>query len=261
MNLKSSEQIKRMREAGLLLWETHQVAKSLIDVGITTNEIDSEVETFIRSRSGVPLFKGVPGKTPYPASACISVNEEVVHGIPSQRKLQAGEIVSVDIGVKLNGWSSDAAVTYPVGHTVAEETGKLLRVTEECLKLDIERLGTKSRWSKVVKKSAGLVREAGFSIIEELSGHGIGKEMWEPPQIPNYVPEPGQDFKIKTGMVLAIEPMIGMGVKDVILLDDGWTYVTGDRLPSAHFEHTVAITEHGPEVLSSGPNGEGWAVG
>lgn len=264
MNIKSSEQIKRMREAGLLLWEAHKIAKSLICVGITTKEIDAEVDAFIRSKNAIPLFKGVPsivsGKPRYPASTCISINEQVVHGIPSERKLSAGDIVSIDIGVKYNGWSSDAAVTHPVGETVSAQVNNLLRVTESCLRMDIELLKTKSMWSKVVKHSSNLIHQAGFSIVEELVGHAIGKEMWESPQIPNHIPNPKDDFKIRVGMVLAIEPMINMGKKSVILLEDGWTYVTEDKLPSAHFEHTVAITEKGPEVLSCGPNGEGWAM-
>lgn len=264
MKLKSSEQIKRMREAGLLLWEVHQIAKSLICIGITTKEIDAAVDAFIKSKNAIPLFKGVPssvpGKPPFPASTCISVNEQVVHGIPSERKLSAGDIVSIDIGVKYNGWSSDAAVTYPVDATVSEEAKNLLYVTENCLRMNIELLKTNSRWSKIVKHSSNLIRQAGYSIVEELVGHAIGKEMWESPQVPNHIPDPIDDFKIKVGMVLAIEPMINMGKKNVILQDDGWTYVTEDNLPSAHFEHTVAITENGPEVLTCGPNGEGWSM-
>ncbi len=264
MSIKSSEQIKRMRDAGLLLWETHTIAKSLVAAGITTKEIDAEVYAFIKSKNAFPLFKGVPssvaGIPPFPASTCISINEQVVHGIPSERKLLEGDIVSIDIGVKYNGWSADAAVTYPVGAIKSEEVNKLLLVTENCLKLDIELLKTKSRWSKVVKHSSNFVRREGFSIVEELAGHAIGKEMHELPQVPNHIPDPRNDFKIRVGLVLAIEPMINMGKKGVIFKEDGWTCVTEDNLPSAHFEHTVAITEKGPEVLTCGPNGEGWAM-
>jgi methionyl aminopeptidase len=263
MNIKSSEQIKRMRDAGLVLWETHRVAQSLICAGVTTKEIDAAVNTFIKSKNAIPLFKGVPssvsGTPPFPAAACISINEQVVHGIPSERRLYAGDIVSIDIGVKYNGWSADAAVTYPVGE-ISEKAKKLLRVTEQCLKMDIELLKTKSRWSKVVKHSSSIVRQEGFSIVEELVGHAIGKEMHEPPQVPNHIPDPRDDFKIRPGLVLAIEPMINMGKKGIVLQSDGWTYVSEDNLPSAHFEHTVAITETGPMVLTCGPNGEGWAM-
>jgi methionyl aminopeptidase len=260
MNIKNAEEMKRMREAGLFLWETHKAAKSLIDAGITTKEIDNTVESFILNHKAIPLFKGVPGKVPYPASACISINEQVVHGIPGNRKLLNGDIVSIDIGVKVNGWSADAAVTYPVGDAVREDMMHLLRATEECLKLDIELLKTKTRWSNVVKRTSNRVHRAGFSIIEELTGHAIGREMWEAPQVPNHVPAPKDDFKIRTGLVIAIEPMVNLGKKEVLLEDDGWTYVTADGSPSAHFEHTVAITGSGPEVLTCGPNGEGWAM-
>ncbi len=264
MNIKSSDQIKRMRDAGLLLWETHQGARALVGAGVTTKEIDAAVEAFIKGKNAVPLFKGVPshvaGISPFPASACISINEEVVHGIPSERRLVSGDIVSIDIGVQYKGWSADAAVTYPVGEVKSEEVKRLLQVTENCLKMDIELLKTKSRWSKVVKHSSGFVHQAGFSIIEELVGHAIGREMHESPQVPNHVPDPATDFKIRVGMVLAIEPMINMGKKGILLMEDGWTYITEDNLPSAHFEHTVAITENGPEVLTCGPNGEGWAM-
>jgi methionyl aminopeptidase len=264
MNIKSSEQIKRMREAGLLLWETHKIAKSLVDVGITTKEIDAEVDAFIKSKHAIPLFKGVPssvaGFPSFPAATCISINEQVVHGIPSERKLLAGDIISIDIGVKFNGWSADAAVTYPVGEIKSAEVKNLLLVTENCLKMDIELLKSKSKWSKIVKHSSNLVHQAGFSIVEELVGHAIGKEMWEHPNVPNHMPDPKDDFKIRVGMVIAIEPMINMGKKGVIVKEDGWTYITEDNLPSAHFEHTVAITETGPQVLTCGPNGEGWAM-
>jgi methionyl aminopeptidase len=264
MNIKNSEQIKRMRDAGLLLWETHQIAKSLVNVGITTKEIDAEVDAFINRKNAIALFKGVPcsvpGNPPFPASTCISINEQVVHGIPSVRKLLEGDIVSIDIGVKYNGWSADAAVTYPVGKLKSDKLAELLSVTENCLKIDIELLKTKSKWSKIVKHSSNFVRQKGFSIVEELVGHAIGKEMHEPPQVPNHIPNPRDDFKIRVGLVLAIEPMINMGKKGVIFKDDGWTCVTEDNLPSAHFEHTVAITENGPEVLTCGPNGEGWAM-
>jgi methionyl aminopeptidase len=263
MNLKNSEQIKRMREAGLLLWETHQVAKSLVGEGVTTKEIDAAVDAFIQGKNAIPLFKGVPaftaGASPFPAATCISINEQVVHGIPSGRKLIHGDIVSIDIGVKYNGWSADAAVTYPVG-AVSEGVKNLLRVTEHCLKMDIELLKTKSKWSKVVKQSSSFVRQEGFSVIEELVGHAIGKEMHESPPVPNHIPDPRDDFKIRTGLVLAIEPMINMGKKGIVLQSDGWTYVSEDNLPSAHFEHTVAITETGPMVLTCGPSGEGWAM-
>jgi methionyl aminopeptidase len=257
--LKTDDQIKRMRETGLLLWETHSVASRLIMAGITTKQINAEIEHYILKHNAIPLFKGVPGKTPYPAGSCISVNDEVVHGIPSDKTLNNGDIVGIDIGVKLNGWCADAAVTYPVGN-VSDRVKALLSVTENALRESIQLLGKKSKWSLIVKKTSERVIGAGFSIVEELVGHGIGREMWEAPQIPNYYSERNSDFRIRPGLVIAVEPMINAGTKEVATQEDHWTIVTKDGQPSAHFEHTIAITEHGPVVLTCGPNGEGWGM-
>jgi methionyl aminopeptidase len=259
MNLKEPDQIKKMREAGLLLWETHKLASQLISPEVSTKEINLEIENFILTRKAIPMFKGVPGKVPYPAASCISINEQVVHGIPSERKLKEGDIVSIDIGVKLNGWCADAAITYPVG-IINKKLQSLLTVTENALRESIILLGTKSRWSIIVKKTSENIQKAGFSIVEELVGHAIGKDMWESPQVPNYYDQRNPDFRIKPGLVLAIEPMVNVGSKEVETLQDHWTIVTKDKLPSAHFEHTVAITDNGPVVLTCGSNGEGWAM-
>ncbi len=259
MGLKSKDEIRKMREAGLLLWRAHMVAAGMVEAGVTTGAIDKAVEDFIVENQGIPMFKGVPGKVPYSAATCMSVNEVVVHGIPSDRKLSAGDIVGIDIGVKLDGWCADAAVTHPVGR-ISPELEKLIQTTEDCLRQAILLLGTKTRWSHIAKKLEKRARNAGFSVIEVLVGHAIGREMWEKPQVPNYYSEAGPDFRIKPGLVLAIEPMINMGGKEVVTLDDYWTIVTRDGKPSAHFEHTVAVTEDGPQVLTCGPNGEGWAM-
>ena len=259
MQLKTPDQIKRMRDAGLFLWETHQVAHSALTPGISTAQINAEVENHIYTKKATPLFKGVPGITPFPAATCISINEEVVHGIPSDRKIMSGDIVSIDIGVKLNGWCADAAVTYTVGE-IPERTEALLSTTENALRKTIVQLGKKSKWSLIVRKTSEYIHKAGFSIIEELAGHGIGTEMWETPQVLNYYDPRNQDFRIKPGMTLAIEPMVNTGTKEIETLPDHWTIVAEDRLPSAHFEHTVAVTENGPEVLTCGPNGEGWGM-
>jgi methionyl aminopeptidase len=259
ITLKTPDEIKQMREAGLLLWETHQVAAKMLASGVTTKEIDAEVESFIIKRKAIPLFKGVPGETPYPASTCISLNEQIVHGIPSERKLCSGDIVSIDIGVKLNGWCADAAVTHPIGNIDAEKK-KLLDVTENSLREDIALLATAQFWSEIAKKTSAPVLKEGFSIVEELVGHGIGREMWEQPQIPNYYSRRIPDFRLRPGMVLAIEPMVNVGVRDIRILPDHWTIVTADGLPSAHFEHSIALTETGPVVLTCGPNNEGWAM-
>lgn len=259
MTLKSDQEISKMREAGLVLWEAHKKARGLIGEGITTNEINRAVENFILSRGAVPLFKGVPGRVPYPASTCISINEEVVHGIPSDRKLVSGDIVSIDIGVKLDGWCSDAATTWPVGN-ISVEKRQLLNETENVLRFAIMQLAKESRWSVIAKKMQNAIESKGFSVVEELVGHGIGKEMWEHPHIPNYFNKRNEDFPIREGATLAIEPMVNLGGKGVRLKTDHWTIVTKDGKPSAHFEHTVAITSKGPVVLTCGPHGEGWAM-
>ena len=259
MTIKSDKEISKMRLSGLVLWKAHQKAKDLVQEGISTNEIDYTVEKYILSQGAIPLFKGVPGKVPYPASTCISINEEVVHGIPSNRKLANGDIVSIDIGVKLDGWCADAATTLPVGN-ISIEKRRLLTETENALRLAIKQLAVKSRWSFIVKKMQKAIESKGFSIIEELVGHGIGREMWEHPQIPNYFNKRNEDFPIRQGATLAIEPMVNMGDKGIRLKNDHWTIITSDGKPSVHFEHTVAITNDGPFVLTCGPNGEGWAM-
>ena len=260
MKLKSDKEIHLIRQAGLLLWETHQVAAEMIEPGVTTRDIDRVVDHFIISHKAEPLFKGVPGTVPFPAATCISINEEIVHGIPSDRQLKEGDIVSLDIGIRLNGWCADAAVTYPVGK-IGPEKQKLLEITEECLRKAIELLGENGRWKFIAKKIQKVAEQAGFSVVRELVGHGIGRSLWENPQVPNYFSEQLPDFRIKPGLVLAVEPMINVGVKEIQTLSDHWTIVTRDRKPSAHFEHTIAVTKSGPVVMTCGPNGEGWAMG
>jgi methionyl aminopeptidase len=259
MTFKTMDQIKKMREAGLLLWNTHLIASRYVSPGITTKEIDLEIENFIIKNKAIPMFKGVPGKAPYPAASCISVNEQVVHGIPSNRKLIEGDIVSIDIGVKLQGWCADSAITYPVG-TIGEKNAQLLMVTENALRESITLLKTQYKWSRIVKTTSERILKAGFSIVEQFGGHAIGKEMWELPPIPNYYSEKHPEIFIKPGLVMAIEPMVNTGTKEIETLQDHWTIITKDKLPSAHFEHTVAITENGPVVLTCGPNNEGWAM-
>jgi methionyl aminopeptidase len=260
MKLKTDKEIQLMRRAGLLLWETHQVAAKMVQPGVATQTINQAVEDFILSHNAEPLFKGVPGIVPFPAGACISVNEEIVHGIPGHRQLQNGDIVGIDIGIRLDGWCADAAVTHPVGEIDAEKQ-KLLQVTEECLRKAIQLLDGNNRWKYIAKKIQKVAEQAGFSVVRELVGHGIGRSLWEKPQVPNYYSELVPGFRIKTGLVLAIEPMINVGTKDIETLSDHWTIVTRDRKPSAHFEHTIAMTKSGPQVMTCGPHGEGWAMG
>jgi methionyl aminopeptidase len=251
-----------MRRAGLLVWHAHQVAAELVRPGVTTGEIDAAVDRYITDHDGIPLFKGVPGPVPFPAATCLSVNEEIVHGIPSTRRLREGDIISIDIGVRLNGWCGDAAVTRPVGQ-VDETCRHLLQVTEETLRLAIKLMKTRQRWSQVARGMADYVRASGLTTLEEFGGHGVGREMWENPHVPNYVErgfERSDDFPLERGLVIAVEPMVNVGTKDFKVLEDGWTVVTEDSLPSAHFEHTIAITAQGPFILTAGPNGEGWSL-
>jgi len=262
--LRSMREVKRMRRPGFAVWKAHQIAAKLVRPGVETGEIDAAVENYFTEIGAVPLFKGFPGEVPFPAVTCISINEEVVHGIPGKRVLQEGDIVSIDTGCKLDGWCGDAAVTHPVGE-VSTECKRLLEVTRTALNLAIELMGTKSVWSDVAKEMATYVQDAGFSVVEEFVGHAIGKEMHERPQVLNYFdPEKfkeGGEFDLRPGVVIAVEPMVNMGVKEVKCLSDHWTQVTADGKPSAHFEHTIAITDDGPTPLTGPPlEGEDAAV-
>ena len=263
MHLKTKSEIAHMRQAGLAVWRAHQAAAPLVRPGATTAEIDAAVETALAAAGAAPLFKGVPGKVPFPAATCISINEEVVHGIPGSRRLREGDVVSVDIGARLAGWCGDAAVTYPVGSPEAldPERARLLAVTEEALRMALSLLGVKRRWREVAREMEAFVRGAGFHVVESLVGHGIGRNLWEPPEVPNSWTGNRHDFEIRPGLTIAIEPMVNIGTKDVRMLDDGWTYVAADGRASAHFEHTVAIAHDGPRILTAGPDGEGWGLG
>jgi methionyl aminopeptidase len=248
-----------MRKAGLLVWETHQLAASMLRPGVTTAAIDAAVDKYIREHHAIALFKGVPGKVPFPAATCISINEEVVHGIPGPRKLAEGDIVSIDVGCKLNGWCGDAAATSPVGR-IAPEVQRLLDVTKGVLELSIQLMSTRSWWSEVALEMEKYVKRAGFAPVESFVGHGIGREMHEDPQVPNYMSDQlrrGGDFRLIPGLVIAVEPMVNMGTKRVRTRADHWTQVTADGRPSAHFEHTVAITPKGAYVLTAGPQHQG----
>ncbi len=250
-----------MRKAGLLVWEVHQRVAKMLRPGVTTAEIDAVVDGFFAEHKAKPLFKGFPGTVPFPAATCISINEEVVHGIPGKRQVAEGDIVSIDTGCKLNGWCGDAAVTYPVGR-IAPEVRRLLDVARNVLHLAIAVLPRCARWSQVAAEMVAYVKKHRFSVVEAFVGHGIGREMHEDPQVPNFVSSQMRrghgDFRLAPGLVIAIEPMVNMGTKRVRTRADHWTQVTADGRPSAHFEHTVAITENGPWLLTAGPNGETW---
>jgi len=242
-----------MRDSGQLVAQAHQLVQSMIAPGVTTGEIDAAVEHLFQQNDATPLFKGYPGKVPFPAVTCMSVNEHVVHGIPSNRKLQEGDIVSVDTGCRLNGWCGDAAWSYPVGKVDALKQ-KLLRVGEEALGVAIREIGRCEIWQDVARSMQAGVKKAGFSMVEEFVGHGIGQEMHEDPQVPNYVNSSTKrdNFALERGLVLAIEPMVNAGTKKVRVLADHWTVETKDGEPSVHFEHTVALTADGPDVLTEG---------
>ncbi|MBP8035907.1 MAG: type I methionyl aminopeptidase [Negativicutes bacterium] len=243
--LKTEQEIGYMRDAGRIVGQTLAVIKKAISPGITTQELDHIAEQFIRRAGGVPAFKGYCG---FPASICSSINEQVVHGIPGPRQLKDGDVISIDIGVKLNRYYGDAAITVPVGEVDAEIL-KLLSVTEQALNKGIEQAIKGNRLSDI-SHAVQLHAEAyGYGVVRDYVGHGIGQRMHEDPQIPNYGP-PGRGPLLKSGMTLAIEPMINYGTPDVEVLADDWTVVTVDRKISAHFEHTVAITEGEPEILT-----------
>ncbi len=258
ITLRSQREINLMRQAGLVVWEAHQLAASLVRPGAVTGEIDAAVEAFFQSKGAQPLFKGVPGPVPFPTVTCMSVNEEVVHGIPGRRILREGDIVSIDTGCKVNGWCADSAYTHPVGQ-IAPEVQRLLDVTREALDLAIRLVGEKQRWSQVAREIETYVKDHGFSVVETMVGHGIGRSLHEEPQVPNFVSPSflrDGDFDLRPGLVIAIEPMVNMGRKEVKVHRDQWTQITADGKPSAHFEHTVAITNDGPLRLTAAPGEE-----
>jgi methionyl aminopeptidase len=246
---KSAAEIDRMRAANALVADVLAELAAMVAPGVTTRELDAAAERLVRSRGAEPAFKGYRG---YPATLCASVNEEVVHGIPSPRKLVEGDIVSLDMGVKLNGFYGDSAITVPVGR-VAPEVLDLLRITQEALERGIEQVRPGGRISDIGHAIQQHVEAHGFSVVREFVGHGIGASLHEEPQIANYG-EPGRGPRLVEGMVLAIEPMVNMGRPAVKVLSDGWTAVTRDGSLSAHFEHTVAVTKDGPLVLTSRPS-------
>jgi len=253
VTLKSRREIDKMRAAGAIVAEAHHIAKSLVAPGVSTAEIDAAIEDLFRRHDVIPLFKGFPGEVPFPAVTCISVNQEIVHGIPGPYRLQTGDIVSVDTGCKLAGWCGDAAWTYAVGE-IDDEKRRLMEAGERILEVAIEAFGTEKRWSGVARQMMKEARAAGFSLVEQFVGHGIGREMHEPPQVPNYTNADlrKEDFEIRPGLVLAIEPMLNAGTPDIEILADHWTAVTADGRPSVHFEHTVALTAEGPVRLTEG---------
>jgi methionyl aminopeptidase len=245
VKLRSTEEIERIRESARIVAETLRLLENMAEPGVTTGEMNKAADTYIRDHGGEPSFLGYYG---YPASTCISINEEVVHGIPGDRVIQDGDVVGVDIGVLKNGYHGDAALSFAVGNA-PEEARKLLRVTEECLRMAIEAFREGNRLGDVGHAVQSHAERNGYGVVRSLVGHGIGEKMHEDPQVPNYG-QAGTGLKLKPGLVCAIEPMITMGGWEVETLPDQWTIVTKDGSLAAHFEHTVALTENGPEILS-----------
>jgi methionyl aminopeptidase len=243
---KSPAEIERMRVANMLVADVLAELAGIVAPGVTTADLDAAAERLVREGGAEPAFKGYRG---YPATLCASINEEVVHGIPSRKRaLVEGDIISLDMGVKLNGFYGDSAVTVPVGQ-VADDVVKLLRITQEALEAAITQVRVGGRISDIGHAIQKHVEANGFSVVREFVGHGIGAALHEDPQIANYG-EPGRGPRLAEGMVLAIEPMVNMGRPAVKVLQDGWTAVTRDGSLSAHFEHTVAVTREGPLVLT-----------
>ncbi len=235
-----------MRKASAIVAEALNAIKEFISPGVTTKDLEQIAEDIIKRRGGKPAFKGYRG---YPASICVSVNDEVVHGIPSTSViLKHGDIVSIDLGVVYDGYIGDAAITVPVGE-ITEEAKRLLEVTEKALYIGIQEAKVNKRVSDISNAIQRYVESHGFSVVRQFVGHGVGKQLHEEPQIPNFGP-PGKGPKLKEGMTLAIEPMVNAGKYEVYVLDDGWTAKTADGSLSAHFEHTILIKRGGPEILT-----------
>jgi methionyl aminopeptidase len=246
IQVKNAAQIAMMRDAGKITGEALAMAGEMVRPGITTKEIDTAIREYIKKCGATPSFLNYGG---FPASACISINDEVIHGIPSAKKiLRDGDIVKIDVGAYYKGYHGDSANTFPVG-TVSEEAETLIRVTKESFQKGIETLGPGSRLGDLGAAVDGYVRQFGFSAVRKFVGHGIGRDLHEVPDVPNYGIA-GRGQRIYTGMVIAVEPMINAGTYDVIQLDDGWTVKTADGKLSAHYEHTLAVTDNGVVLLT-----------
>jgi methionyl aminopeptidase len=249
IELKSSEEIEKMSRASRIVAEVLAALRHQIKPGMTTEELDRFAEKFILERGGKPAFKGYQVRDKvYQHTLCVSVNDEVVHGIPSSRVLTEGDIVGLDVGVVVDGYYGDAAITVPVG-AISDGARRLLQVTEEALHRGIAQAIVGNRISDISHAVQSHAEGANFSVVTEFVGHGIGRRLHEEPQVPNYG-EPGKGPRLRPGMTLAIEPMVNMGQPETRLLADGWTAVTRDRSLSAHFEHTIVVTDAGPRILT-----------
>jgi len=243
---KSRSEIELMRVAGQIVARVLNRLSDMVEPGITTQDLDREAERMIVGAGAYPTFKGYHG---YPSSICASINDEVVHGIPSKRKLREGDIIGIDCGATYKGYVGDAAVTVPVGKSVRDDVRKLVAATERSLYAAIEQCQVGNRLGDVCHAVQAHVEPLGYSVVKNFCGHGVGRAMHEEPQVPNYG-KSGTGPILREGLVIAIEPMINLGHEDVKVLSDGWTVITLDGQPSAHFEHTVAITQDGPQILT-----------
>jgi len=250
ITIRSASEIKKMREAGRVVAQVHQMIREEARVGITTEELNEKAEALISKAGGTPSFKGYGphGRTPFPSALCTSIDHEVVHGFPRDEALKPGQILSVDVGVILDGYHGDAALTVPIGD-IGDQSKRLLEITQASLAAGINQMRPGNRVSDIGAAVAEVVENAGFSVVRELVGHGIGQNLHEPPEVPNFG-KPGYGPRIKAGMVFAIEPMVNIGTWRIKELSDGWTVVTADGSLSAHFEHTVAATDDGPLILT-----------
>ncbi len=256
--LKSPREIEMMRTAGRLVRDVLTKMEEMADVGVTTAQMNSAAEEIIREVGATPLFKGVQtreARFPFPAVLCTSINEQVVHGIPSKRALRSGDVVSIDCGVRLKGYCGDSAVTIPVGE-VAQEVRYLLAVTRRALELVIERVSPGRMWSEIARELQAFVESHRLSVVRDFVGHGIGRGLHEEPKVPNYWDrrrKKNRDFELVKGMVIAVEPMVNLGSHKVEYGDsDRWVVVTKDRRCAAHYEHTIAVTDSGCDVLTRG---------
>jgi methionyl aminopeptidase len=246
---KSAQELDQMARAGTIVAETLSLLGEHVRPGTTTAELNNVADDFIRSHGGVPTFLGYRGPYPYPASICTSPNEVVVHGIPGEYALRDGDVLSVDVGVTLDGYVADSAYTFPVGD-ITPEAERLLEVGKAALEAGIQQAKAGGKLTDISHAVQRVTEEAGFSVVRSLVGHGVGRDMHEDPQIPNYG-EPGRGPTLAPGMTLAIEPMITAGTHQVVVREDKWTIATADGSLSAHFEHTVAVTEEGPRILTA----------
>ncbi len=249
ISIKSAQELDQMREAGRIIAEAFELMNEAVCPGVTTGELDQIVEDLIRKRGGIPAFKGYRG---FPGSICASVNEEVVHGIPGTRRLEDGDLVKIDIGVKKGSFFGDSARTFGVGN-VSDDAARLMEVCRDSLGAGMAKMQAGNKLRDVSAAIGDYATSRGYGVVEDFVGHGIGRELHESPQVPNFYRGSRFDYDVvlKAGMTLAIEPMINLGTHQVDTLSDGWTVVTKDRLLSAHFEHTVAVGSDGPEVLTS----------